>query len=363
MWTKINLSSKFTLLLAVALLAGLTASGLALWNGLNRHAEQEITTRALLLIDTMTAVRAYTSNNVNPLLQEEIAASPTFISESVPSFSARQVFENFRGREGYETFLYKEAALNPTNPRDLADAFEADLVTTLRNDASLTNLEGYRMMNGEALFYVARPQKITAESCLACHSTPAEAPPSLVATFGSTGGFGWQLGETVGAQIIYVPTSEIQNSARQSFALVMSIFAITFVLVLALINWLTRHTVVNPLGQVAALSRQLGDDTLQLADLEQGGLQMVAARQDELGQLAAQFKRMAQDVYTRQQQLRQQVRELRIQIDEAKKQEAVQEIIDSEFFRELEGKAATMRARQHHRSKANPEGSEKLKEE
>lgn len=116
MWTKINLSSKFTLLLATALLAGLTASGFALWNGLNRRAEQEITARALLLIDTMTAVRAYTSNNVNPLLQEEIAASPTFISESVPSFSARQVFENFRGREGYETFCTKKRRSTPPIP-------------------------------------------------------------------------------------------------------------------------------------------------------------------------------------------------------------------------------------------------------
>lgn len=348
MFKTITLSTKFTLLLGLALLIGLVASSVALWQGLSQRAEQEIAERALLLIDTMTSVRTYTSDHINPLLKDEIATQPVFIPESVPSFSARQVFEAFRSKPGYETFFYKEAALNPTNPRDQADAFEANLVLAMRADSSLTKLEGYR--DGDALFYVARPQKVGSESCLACHSTPAAAPPSLVSTYGAAGGFGWELNEIIGAQIIYVPTAEVQQATRQSFNLVMGIFAAVFAMLIGLINWFTRRTVVNPLRPVAALSRQLGEDTLQMGDLEQPALMQVAARQDELGQLAAQFKRMAQDVFQRQQQLQKQVRELRIQIDEVQKKEAVREIVDSEFFKHLEDRAAVMRNRQQRRS-------------
>ena len=33
-----------------------------------------------------------------------------FLRESVPAFSAREVFENLRGKEGFGEFFYKEAA-------------------------------------------------------------------------------------------------------------------------------------------------------------------------------------------------------------------------------------------------------------
>ena len=42
--------------------------------------------------------------------------------------SAREVLEYFRRDEDSRDFLYKEATLNPTNPRDKADAFEEKLV-------------------------------------------------------------------------------------------------------------------------------------------------------------------------------------------------------------------------------------------
>ena len=44
---------------------------------------------------------------------------------------------------------------------------------------------------------------------------------------------------------------------------------------------------------------------------------------------------MAREVYAREQSLKQQVQELRIQIDEAKKARAVAEITESDYFRTL----------------------------
>ena len=58
---------------------------------------------------------------------------------------------------------------------------------------------------------------------------------------------------------------------------------------------------------------------------------------------AAVFQRMAREVYAREQSLRQQVQELRIQIDEAKKAREVAEITESDYFRSLSDRARHLR--------------------
>src|SRR5947207_2358924 len=71
----------------------------------------------------------------------------------------------------------------------------------------------------------------------------------------------------------------------------------------------------------------------------------VARRPDELGQLAQVFQEMARQVYAREQQLKQQVQQLRIEIDQARKTRDVADITESEYFQQLLGKADELRNR------------------
>ena len=74
-------------------------------------------------------------------------------------------------------------------------------------------------------------------------------------------------------------------------------------------------------------------------------LAYVAQRADELGQLARVFQSIAREVYAREQRLRQQLQELRIEIDEEKKAQQVAEITETDYFRELSEKAQRLRER------------------
>ena len=112
--SRLNLSIRFTLILGGVFLVGIAIGGAAYWRALQARAQDEITAQGTLLIETMNAVRGYTTKNVRPLLADQLAASPEFISETVPAFSARSVFENLRSQVNFSTYLYKEAALNPT---------------------------------------------------------------------------------------------------------------------------------------------------------------------------------------------------------------------------------------------------------
>ena len=60
--------------------------------------------------------------------------------------------------------------------------------------------------------------------------------------------------------------------------------------------------------------------------------------------MARVFHRMAREVYSREQELKKQVQQLRIEVDEAKQSKQVSEIVDSDFFQDLQAKAREMRA-------------------
>ena len=128
------------------------------------------------------------------------AHSTTFIAQTIPFFGATEVFNYLR--KTFPAYTYKEATLNPTNPRDRAADWEADVIQGFRNHSDETQMMGQRdTPEGESL-WLAPPIKVEA-SCLECHSSPSTAPAALVKVYGRDNGFNWKTGDIVGAQISY----------------------------------------------------------------------------------------------------------------------------------------------------------------
>ncbi len=69
----------------------------------------------------------------------------------------------------------------------------------------------------------------------------------------------------------------------------------------------------------------------------------VTARADALGNLARVFERMAREVRAREEKLKQQVMELKIEIDQTKQAKKVSEITGSDYFKTLRGQADELR--------------------
>ncbi len=74
-------------------------------------------------------------------------------------------------------------------------------------------------------------------------------------------------------------------------------------------------------------------------------LDAVAARDDALGQLARVFRRMAREVTARERALKQEVRQLRIEIDAGRAATQVAEITETDYFQDLQRKAHELRTR------------------
>ncbi|MDJ0708180.1 MAG: DUF3365 domain-containing protein [Leptolyngbyaceae cyanobacterium MO_188.B28] len=284
--TNLKLGQKFTILLLVVFLGGILASGVALSTILNRTAQDQITTKALMLMETMNSVREYTSTQVKPELIDRLDTE--FLPEVIPAYSAREVFETFRDSDDYREFFYKEATLNPSNLRDKADDFEKVIVEEFRKQESLKadsskEKRGIRPTAAGDLFYIARPIKIQKQSCLECHSTRDVAPKSQIERYGDAG-LGWKLNEVVGAQIISVPASTTLKLARQSLVLILGIVVAVFAIAIFMVNlWLKRY-VVKPINRMAMIAEAVstGDTEAEFGQFSK----------DEVGKLAQAFNRM-----------------------------------------------------------------------
>ncbi len=282
MLKNLQLRQKFTILLLVILIVGLSLSGLALSYLLRQNAKEEITSTAFMLMETMISVRQYTSSQVNPILVDKL--NTEFLPQSVPGYSAREVFENLRNKPGYRDFFYKEATLNPTNLRDKADSFETQIIERFRKDNKFKQLSGFRTLPGGDVFYTARPLIVSEQKCLECHDTPERAPKSMIARYGTAGGFNWKLGEIVGAQIITVPATKVIQKANQSSVFIIGLVSVVFVIVIFLVNVFLNRQVVRPLKRITRVAEEVSTGHMDV-EFEQ-------LSNDEIGNLAKAFKRM-----------------------------------------------------------------------
>jgi HAMP domain-containing protein len=280
----LKIAQKLNILLVTIALVTIFLSGGVLSLILSHNAERVVTDKALVLMETMSAVRNYTSTKINPELASRLETDNQFLPQTVPAYSAREVFEYFREQGGYKDFFYKEATLNPTNLRDKADKFEAEIIENFRENNTLQQKAGFRSFNSGDVFYIARPLKVSKESCLRCHSTPSAAPKSLLTTYGKENGFNWKLHEIVGAQMILVPADSILENAKKLHTSVTSILIACLFLAIVLINFFLKFTVTTPLKKMAQLAQRIST-----GDLTQ---EFTHPFNDEMGILAASLNRM-----------------------------------------------------------------------
>ena len=111
------------------------------------------------------------------------------------------------------------------------------------------------------------------------------------------------------------------------------------VLVLAtVLGFLLSSWIIRPIFTVTDVAAKIEDSVWDLEPLH-----VVVERTDELGQLARVFEKMANEIHARETELKRQVVELKIQIDQKKLKTQVNEIVESDFFQGLQEKAKNMR--------------------
>jgi protein-histidine pros-kinase len=276
-----KLVTKFNAVILVVFLVGLSITAWITWSILQDNARTEIVERAGLMMEAALSTRSYTIKEIAPLLRPHM--EETFLPQTVPAYAATQAFEFLRAQHG--EYSYKEATLNPTNPRDRAADWEADIISAFRNSDTLTEVVGERQTPTGPSLYLARPIRITNPNCLTCHSTPDAAPKAMLASYGSANGFGWQLNEVIGAQVVSVPMDVPIAQAKRAFLTFISTLIGVFVAIIIALNVMLRRIVINPVTRMAEIANNVSKG-------EPGTPEFDSSGNDEITVLAESFTRM-----------------------------------------------------------------------
>jgi len=275
-----GLRLKFNLVLLAVFVVGLGATGYLSYELLHRNARDEVLRNAGVMMEAALSMRGYTVGHVRPLLPVD---PDKFLPESVPAFAATEIMTLLRKK--YPDYAYKEAALNPTNPRNRAVEWETDIVNSFRTDPGLGEISGIRDTPTGRSLYLARPFQIKDAACLTCHTTWEMAPPAMVKIYGPANGFGWKLNEVIGAQIVSVPMGLPIRNANRAFVTFISSLALVFAAVFVILNIMLTQLIVEPITELSAAAEQISKGQVNIAELPAKG-------KDEVAQLGQAFNRM-----------------------------------------------------------------------
>ena len=273
---------KFNLILMVIFGTGAFLIAHFAYNFLIGNARREVLEEAKLMMASAQSVRNYTSTDLMPLLTQVPGHRVRFLAETVPAFGAITTFNNLR--KEYPEYDYKEATLNPTNLRDRATDWEADVVRNLGDHAGLAETTGERDSANGRMLFLAHPI-VAAASCLQCHSVPSAAPKAMLAVYGPANGFGWKQDEVVGAQIISVPMALPIRRADTAFHDLLIFLAVTLGLTILALDAGVYAFVIRPLRLVSATADRVsrGERNVPTLPVRTG---------DEIATVTASFNRM-----------------------------------------------------------------------
>jgi protein-histidine pros-kinase len=225
-------------------------------------------------------MRHYTVSQVRPNLA---MTADKFLPQSVPAFSATEIMNELRKKN--PDYAYKEATLNPTNPRNRAVEWETDIVNVFRNDTARGEISGTRDTPTGPSLYLARPLQIKDGACLSCHSTAEMAPPAMVKIYGPNNGFGWKPNEVIGAQIVSVPMDLPIRKANHAFVTFMASLSVVFAVLFVILNVMLTSLIVQPITRLSEAADQISKGKLDAAEIDDKG-------RDEVSQLGQAFNRM-----------------------------------------------------------------------
>ena len=275
-----GLRLKFNLVLLAVFVVGLGVTGFVSYELLQKNAQDEVVRAAGVMMEASLSMRHYTVSQVRPNL---VVSADKFLPQSVPAFSATEIMNQLRKK--YPDYAYKEAALNPTNPRDRAVEWESDIVNAFRANPARGEISGTRETPTGRSLYLARPFQIKDPACLACHTTAEMAPPAMVKVYGPNNGFGWKLNEVIGAQIVSVPMDVPIRNANHAFVTFMTSLTVVFAVLFVILNVMLTLLIVQPITQLSEAAERISKGKLDAAEFPDKG-------RDEVSQLGQAFNRM-----------------------------------------------------------------------
>jgi HAMP domain-containing protein len=238
------------------------------------NASQKLT----LLVDMVTSLRKYVSDDVRPELLEKNVLFPPAISSTVATGHVAAYFKKLQ-----PDYYIRVVSDNPLNAANRPEAVEQEFLTFFRDNRNEKELISTGVVRNQQYLFSSRPS-ISKADCMICHSTPEAAPEIIRKEYGTQSGFGYKLDSVVGASVVGVPLSDVQSLVMKRSLIAIGILTVLFALIFVVINLVVKRRILNPLETIAATA-----DIISKGNLD---TPLTFERDDEIGKLAHSIELM-----------------------------------------------------------------------
>jgi len=244
------------------------------------QANKELT----LLVDMVKSVRNVVREETRPHFTPKGEFYPVVVSSTVMANTVASKFAQIRPE-----YYIKIFADNPLNARNLPEPVESEFLGRFRQNKELKKIVEVGIVKGKQYLVSSAPSKAK-KGCLLCHGNPALAPLAISKTYGTDSGYGWKVGDIVGAIAVGVPLANINSVAITRTLYGLIALAIVFGVLYAYLNAIVRKNIITPISQMSDKAKKIAKGDL--------GEAVKLDRDDEIGDLANSFEMMRRSFIT-----------------------------------------------------------------
>lgn len=240
-------------------------------------------------ISAVEATRTYVKEVLRPRMYEILPEDHFVVEAMSTSFVGRHIMGRVHDR--FKNFRYKRASRRPMNPINTADRLELKMIEQFNANPNRSEWSGIVEKEGHAYYTRFRAIHVEAE-CMRCHGIARQAPPAIIERYGvESKGYGYQVGEVVAADTVYIPVdfyfSKIKRQAWLTFFFGSGIMLILITLFYTLFN----YTVIAELKGLLTVFKRIGNKNTMDEPLSE------PESLDEIGQLKLAFENTAADLH------------------------------------------------------------------
>ena len=266
---KTSLTQSVARNLLIIYLISLAVLGTAVYLYGKKQVLNEARSKLRLLNGMAIAIHDVVKSELQPHFLKKGEFYPPVISSTVLLKLASEKF-----LERHPDYLVRVISDNPLDPNDLPRGEEQAILDAVRRE----NRGLIRTLKVSQNTYMVHAQPIVAEKeCMICHYSPESAPRFIVEQYGTKSGYGWKIGEVVGATLVGVQLAPVLTIAFVRTMILAVILGAFFGVIFFAINSFLRRQVVTPVVELTEAAQQISHGKVDK--------ELKTDRTDEIGDL------------------------------------------------------------------------------
>lgn len=291
----IKSATKFKIGIGIIVFAAIGTMSLFFYYYVRAFYIEETYQKTDLVLGHIDATIGYVQNELRPKMFHVLPKNG-FVQEAMStSFVNKGIMSRFTTM--FPGYVYRRVAIDPMNPANKADGFEAYFIRMFSADPEGT-LEWRGLVSKKGQEYFIHVKGVVMkDECIACHGKPSATPQSVLEVYGRDHGHNWQLGKVVGLESIAIPMdatfSRIKKAAFSVFCGGLTGMVVLFLILNCFYYIITQR----PLERASSLFRSIvkGERGLD-SKIELKG-------QDEISELTESFNHLIDHLRQSQQDL------------------------------------------------------------